>query len=82
MKSELDWRRAFAVHLWYGQPRNAPISAALTAYDKAVVKGLARAPLACVDYKTYKPLKIEVHHIAFLQLFLFFLNGEGLIIKN
>jgi len=55
----LDWRRAFAVHLWYGQPRNAPINSAVAAYDKAVMKGLARPPLACSHYKTYGPVKIE-----------------------
>jgi hypothetical protein len=69
LERSLDWRRAFAAHLWFGQPRNAPIDRALNAYDKAVMKGFARAPLACSNYKTYKPFKIEV--CFFLSLFLF-----------
>ncbi|KAI0792317.1 nuclear protein 96-domain-containing protein [Abortiporus biennis] len=29
----LDWKRAFGLHLWYGEPMDAPISSAFHAYD-------------------------------------------------
>ncbi|CAK0781544.1 hypothetical protein CVIRNUC_005400 [Coccomyxa viridis] len=42
---QLDWRRALALHLWYGESPAAPLLASLEAYERAIGEGAAPSPL-------------------------------------